>query len=86
MIWDVLFLLGRPLAYLSEFLDLKRLIKTRSAKDRSITAWMIPIVLTIPFFMRSLLVLHDWIYTLNSGLALVLDILFIVLIIRWRKQ
>ena len=86
MIWDILYLIGRPAAYLADILDLKRLIQTKTAKNRSITAWILAFVLPFVTLLRAWLSVHDLIYTLNALVSTLLALSFIILIIKWRKQ
>ena len=86
MIWDILYILGRPGAYLADILDLRRLIQTKSARNRSLTAWILALVLPSITLLRAWLSVHDLVFTLNALAATILATTFLVLIIKWRKK
>ena len=86
MIWDILFILGRPLGYLSSILDLKRLIQTKTAKNRSLIAWIIAFLLPIITLFRAMLSVHDLIFTLNAIVVVALSTADLILIVKWRNQ
>ena len=86
MFFDWLYIMGRPLAYVSGILGLRKIIQTKSTKSFSITAWTIGTVIVLAAFLRALFSLHDLIFWVNAGIGLAMAIMELTLIIRWRHQ
>jgi len=83
---DYLYILGRPLAYISMGLGLWRIIQTKSTKSFSITAWALGLLMIFAIFIRSLFSLHDFLFWLNAMIGIVFSVVEFALIWKWRHQ
>ena len=86
MIWDILFVVGRPLGYLSGVLEIRTLIRTRIGKNRSLIAELIGFVIPLVTFARAWLSVDDLIFTLNALIGTILSGLVFVFVWKWRKN
>lgn len=85
-IWDWLYLMGRPLTYVSLLLGLYRIVKTRSTKGFSLTAWAMGTIIVLATFIRSLFSLHDLIFWTNAAFILAISFVELGLIWKWRHK
>jgi len=83
---DYLYIIGRPVAYVSMGLGLWRIIQTRSTKSFSLTAWFLGLVIVFATFFRSLFSLHDFIFWANAAIGIVFGVVEFALILKWRNQ
>lgn len=83
---DWLYVMGRPLAYLSGILGIRKIIQTKSTKSFSLTAWTIGTVIVLATFLRSLFSLHDLLFYVNGAIGLGMALTEMALIIKWRHQ
>ena len=83
---DILYVLGRPLAYLSSALGIRRIIQTKTTKSFSLLAWSIATLMVLATFIRSFFSLHDLIFWLNGVIGLCFSFTELFLIWKWRKQ
>ena len=83
---DIFYILGRPLAYLSGILGIRKIIQTKSTKSFSILAWSIGTTIVLAAFLRSLFSLHDFLFYVNAGIGLLMAFAEMFLIIKWRHQ
>lgn len=83
---DLLYIVGRPLAYVSMGLGMWRIIQTKSTKSFSLTAWGLGLLMVFAGFLRSLLSIHDFIFWLNGAILIVFSVIEFALIVKWRHQ
>jgi len=83
---DIFYIITMPLGLFSSILDTSRIIKTRSAKSRSITSYALALFLVASFTLRSAFSVTDFLFTLNGILILLVNGFQLAIIIKWRKQ
>ena len=83
---DIFYILGRPLAYLSGILGIRKIIQKKSTKSFSILAWSIGTTIVLATFLRSLFSLHDFLFYINAGIGLLMAFAEMFLILKWRHQ
>jgi len=83
---DLFFIITAPLGYFSSILDTSRIIKTHSAKGRSLSSYAIALFLVGTGTLRAVFSLHDIWFSLNGIIFLLLNGFQLACIWKWRKQ
>ena len=82
---DYIYLGVMPLGYLSSILDTRRMIQARSAKSRSVLAYVIALGLVSLTLGRAISI-RDFLLSLNAGILLFLNGIQLALIWTWRRD
>lgn len=83
---DIFYIVVMPLGLISSLMDTACIIRTRSAKARSISGYGLALLLVLTATLRSSMSLHDFWFTLNGVLILTVNTFQWICIWKWRNQ
>ena len=84
--WDYFYIVAMPIGWLTSILDTRKIIQTRSARSRSVSAYGIALILMSTTLFRALFSVNDFLFWLNASVFMELNGFQFGCIVRWRKQ
>ena len=82
---DLFYIITMPIGWFSSILDTSRIIKLKSAKGRAISSYSIGLFLVFSSVLRAGFSIHDFLFTFNGIVILLLNTFQLICIIKWRN-